>query len=115
VFDLLSRARANGDRPVSGLPGSWLLGERAALAGLSRQAPRSVGGAFRALRAADGWLGLSLARPDDIDLLPALVGGELTDAEAEGDPWRALSVWLAGCELETVIYRARQLALPAAV
>ena len=71
------------DRPGTGLLGTGLLGtgllgERAALAGLSRRAPCSVGGAFRALRAADGWLGLSLARPDDIALLPALTGGRAT-------------------------------------
>jgi len=79
VFELLSLARGARDQPPArsglGLPGPSLLGERAALAGLSRQAPRSVGGAFRALRAADGWLGLSLARPDDFGLLPALTAG----------------------------------------
>src|SRR6266702_6773412 len=64
VFGLLTRVRTGSDEPD--LPGTGLLGERAALAGLSRRAPRSVGGAFRALRAADGWLGLSLARPDDV-------------------------------------------------
>jgi crotonobetainyl-CoA:carnitine CoA-transferase CaiB-like acyl-CoA transferase len=114
VFELLSNCRITGYETASQLPGSWLLGERAALAGLSRQAPRSVGGAFRALRAADGWLGLSLARPDDIDLLPALIGGELTGAGPGQDPWRAVAAWLAGCELETAISRARLLALPAA-
>jgi hypothetical protein len=79
-------AGPDGTRPngpaASWLPGPCLLGERAALAGLSRQAPRSVGGAFRALRAADGWLGLSLVRPDDFDLLPALADTELAGAYA---------------------------------
>jgi crotonobetainyl-CoA:carnitine CoA-transferase CaiB-like acyl-CoA transferase len=75
AFDLLTRVRTGA--AVPDLPGAGLLGERAALAGLSRRAPRSVGGAFRALRAADGWLGLSLARPDDIALLPALTNGDL--------------------------------------
>lgn len=114
VFDLLTRARARGDEaalrpPGVRLPGPRLLGERAALAGLSRRAPRSVGGAFRALRAADGWLGLSLARPDDIDLLPALVGRDLA-----GDPWLAVSTWLAGQELGAAVSRGRLLGLPAA-
>jgi hypothetical protein len=113
-----ARARAARDEPVprpgSWLPGSGLLGERAALAGLSRQAPRSVGGAFRALRAADGWLGLSLVRPEDIDLLPALADGELSDAELAGDPWLAVSTWLAGRELGAAASRARLLGLPAA-
>jgi hypothetical protein len=114
VFDLLTRARARRDEaalrlPGVRLPGPRLLGERAALAGLSRRAPRSVGGAFRALRAADGWLGLSLARPDDIDLLPALVGSDLA-----GDPWLAVSTWVAGQELGAAVSRGRLLGLPAA-
>ncbi len=112
-------ADATGDEPVPGPPGSWLpgprlLGERAALAGLSRQAPRSVGGAFRALRAADGWLGLSLVRPDDVDLLPALADDELSDAELAGDPWLAVSTWLAGREVGAAASRASLLGLPAA-
>jgi hypothetical protein len=114
VFDLLTRARARRDEaalrlPGVRLPGPRLLGERAALAGLSRRAPWSVGGAFRALRAADGWLGLSLARPDDIDLLPALVGSDLA-----GDPWLAVSTWVAGQELGAAVSRGRLLGLPAA-
>ena len=127
VFDLLTRARTGAT--ALDLPGPGLLGERAALAGLSRQAPRSVGGAFRALRAADGWLGLSLARPDDIALLPALTGGDLPSislapdslaredlshaARAEG-AWRAVSAWLAGRELGPVVAQARLLGLAAA-
>jgi crotonobetainyl-CoA:carnitine CoA-transferase CaiB-like acyl-CoA transferase len=107
AFDLLTRVRT-GVVELD-LPGTGLLGERAALAGLSRRAPRSVGGAFRALRAADGWLGLSLARPDDIALLPALTSTELI-----GDPWQALSAWLANRELGPVVDRGRLLGLPAA-
>jgi len=107
AFDLLTRTRTGA--VTLDLPGTGLLGERAALAGLSRRAPRSVGGAFRALRAADGWLGLSLARPDDIALLPALIAAELT-----GDPWQAIAEWLTKCELGPVAARAQVLGLPAA-
>jgi hypothetical protein len=106
-FERLTRIRTGA--VALELPGTGLLGERAALAGLSRRAPRSVGGAFRALRAADGWLGLSLARPGDIALLPAL-----TSTELKGDPWQALSAWLADRELRPVVERARLLGLPAA-
>lgn len=56
------------------IPG--LLGERAAYAGLRRNGPRSCGGAFRILRTVDGHVGLSLARPEDTALLPALTMGE---------------------------------------
>lgn len=48
-----------------------LLGERAALDGLSARGTTSCGGATRLLAAPDGWIALSLARPDDHDLLPA--------------------------------------------
>ena len=107
VFELLTRARTGA--AVADLPGTGLLGERAALAGFARRAPRSVGGAFRALRAEDGWLGLSLARDDDIALLPALTGTQL-----DGEPWPAVSAWLAGRELGPVVAQARLLGLPAA-
>ncbi len=110
VFDKLTRSRTGA--PVPDLPDAGLLGERAALAGFSRQAPRSVGGAFRALRSADGWLGLSLARPDDIALLPALTSGAVSDANSE--PWSAISAWLADRELASVVAQARLLGLPAA-
>ena len=52
-----------------------LLGERAALAGLERGGDVSCGGSARLLRAADGWLAVNLARPDDVDLLPAWLAG----------------------------------------
>jgi hypothetical protein len=61
-----------------------LLGERAACAGLSRQGAASPGGACRFVRAADGWVAVNLPRPDDFDLLPALI-----EEEAE-DGWTAL-------------------------
>jgi len=122
VFELLTRARTGVT--ALDLPGPGLLGERAALAGLARRAPRSVGGAFRALRAADGWLGLSLARPDDVALLPALTGGDLSGiltarddlphAARTEDAWRALSAWLVRRELGPVVARAHLLGLPAA-
>jgi hypothetical protein len=53
-----------------------LLGERAAIAGFSRQGRRSCGGATELLRSGDGaWIAASLARPDDVDLVPAWLGG----------------------------------------
>src|SRR4051812_29582151 len=51
--------------------GPALLGERAALAGLTRHGDRSAGGATRLLPAADGWLAVALARPDDVAALAA--------------------------------------------
>jgi crotonobetainyl-CoA:carnitine CoA-transferase CaiB-like acyl-CoA transferase len=68
-----------------------LLGERAALAGLRRNGGTSCGGATRLLPAADGWLAVSLARPDDLDLLPAWLG---LAGPAE-DAWDAVTAAVA--------------------
>jgi hypothetical protein len=59
--------------------GARLLGERAALAGLSRQGDVSCGGGSRLVEAADGWLAISLARPDDVDSLPAWLRTDVTE------------------------------------
>jgi hypothetical protein len=50
------------------------LAERAALVGLRRQGLVSCGGGTRLVRAADGWFAVSLARPDDVDLVPTWLG-----------------------------------------
>ncbi len=86
-----------------------LLGERAAVAGLRRQGPASVGGAFQLLPGADGWVGVNLPRPEDVDLLPALTFGRLVPSS---DPWPALGEWLAGQDAAAVAARARLLGLP---
>jgi crotonobetainyl-CoA:carnitine CoA-transferase CaiB-like acyl-CoA transferase len=52
-----------------------LLGERAAIAGFSRHGRRSCGGSTELLPAADGWLAVALPRPEDLELLPAWLGG----------------------------------------
>lgn len=91
------------------LPGVELLGERAALGGLGRNAPFSPGGAFRCLPTRDGWLGLSLARQHDRDVLPALVEGPV-----DGDPWNALASWLRGVDLAFAHARAVELQLAVA-
>lgn len=96
-------ARIAGREPV--LPGAGVLSERAAIMGLRRDAPRSAGGAFRLLRAADAWVGLNLARKSDVDLLPAWL--------AEEEPKLDEAVARAGsAELAD---RARVLGLPFAV
>ncbi len=71
------------------LPGPALLSRRARLAGFSRNGPGSCGGSFRALRTLDGWVGLSLPRPADLELLPALTGGEIAR------PWPDVVKWAA--------------------
>ena len=56
------------------------LTERAGALGLIRRGRTSCGGATRLLRTADGWIALSLARPDDVDLVPAWLGSDEHDA-----------------------------------
>ncbi|ODU06836.1 MAG: hypothetical protein ABS81_03275 [Pseudonocardia sp. SCN 72-86] len=60
--------------------GAALLGERAAFTGWSRAGQASVGGASRLLPLACGWAAVSCARDDDVALLGALTGTDLTGA-----------------------------------
>lgn len=77
VLDAASQHLAEHSRGFLGtevsVDGLALLGERAALSTLSRRGSTSCGGATRILQTADGHLALSLARPDDVALLPALL------------------------------------------
>jgi crotonobetainyl-CoA:carnitine CoA-transferase CaiB-like acyl-CoA transferase len=99
-----------GERWQTRLDGPALLGERAAIFGLTRLGAISPGGSCRLLSAADGWIALNLARPDDLDLLPAWLGeGDL------GDPWSFAAERVARRPATEVVERARLLGLPAAV
>ncbi|UCE86185.1 MAG: CoA transferase [Deltaproteobacteria bacterium] len=87
-----------------------LLGERAAISGSTRRGSVSPGGSCRLIRAADGWIAVNLARPEDVRALPAWLG--------EGDvrePWRFVVERVAEWTAHDVVERARLLGLPAAV
>jgi hypothetical protein len=86
-----------------------LLFGRAALAGFSRRGRVSAGGSGRLVRTRDGWMAVTLARPDDVEAVPALVG----DA-GDTDPWPAVEAWAAGCDAEDAAARAALLGIPAA-
>lgn len=88
------------------LPDVALLGERAAVSGLRRNGPWSCGGAFRAVPTADGWIGLSLPRPTDLSLVPALV-----EAEGDADVWATVRAWATDRSTEVAVERARLLGL----
>jgi hypothetical protein len=88
-----------------------MLGERAALTGLRRQGDRSCGGATRLLRAGDGWLALSLARPSDLELLGAWLG---TAACLPEDPWSSVTPVLAERSVAELVNGAVLLGLPVA-
>jgi CoA-transferase family III len=90
-----------------------LLGERAAIAGLSRRGSTSCGGGARLLRAGDGLLvAVSLTRADDTALLPAFLG---VDAPASGEmldgTWEAVAAAVATCPAGEVVDRASPLGL----
>jgi crotonobetainyl-CoA:carnitine CoA-transferase CaiB-like acyl-CoA transferase len=87
-----------------------LLGERAAEMGTTRDGARSCGGATSLLRAADGWLALTLARDDDADLLPAWLGLEAPPALE--DRWTAVEQAVAAQPIEELVESGVELGLP---
>lgn len=91
------------------LPGLELLGERAAIAGLTRRGSTSCGGGTRLVAAVDGAIALTLSRPEDMELLPALVEEEVRD------PWSAVETWARGTSATDARNRAVLLGLPCSV
>jgi hypothetical protein len=105
-------AAASNSDALRAVDGARLLGERAALAGLARRGRVSAGGSCRLLRAADGWLAVNLARPDDRELLPAWL--ESRPASFLPDPWPALEAHCAQRPLDGLVERGRLCGLPVA-
>ncbi|WP_326548485.1 CoA transferase [Mycolicibacterium sp. ND9-15] len=109
----LERARRLADafETFTGVPvdAAELVGGRAALLGLSPDGRVSAGGATRLLQSRDGWCALTLARPEDIAAVPALVAADRVD-----EPWPAVQDWVAGNDAVDVAERARLLGLPVA-
>lgn len=91
------------------LPDARVLGERAAVAGLRRRGRTSVGGATRLLTAADGTVALTLARAEDVAVLPAMLEQHLP----HGDPWAAVARWVRDVPAAHAVSRAQLLGLPA--
>jgi hypothetical protein len=90
--------------------GVGLLSERAALLGLPPSGTTSCGGATRLLECADGWVAVSLARPDDVRSIPAWLGV----SAAEDDHWTALEGALAAEECHAVTERGIELGIACA-
>jgi crotonobetainyl-CoA:carnitine CoA-transferase CaiB-like acyl-CoA transferase len=99
-----------GERWSSDIDGPALLGERAASLGLTRRGTISPGGSCRILEARDGWIAISLARADDLRLIPAWLGeGEVAE------PWEFVASRVAARPAAETVARARLLGLAAAV
>ena len=81
--------RGAGLAELMGAGGLGVLGERAAMLGLGRSGRRSAGGSTRFVRCSDEWIALSLARPDDIAMLPALLDVDAATVDPD-DPWRVV-------------------------
>ncbi len=73
----LDAFRALTASPVlPGVTGAQLLAERTAFTDSVRNGAVSPGGSCRLLPCRDGWIGVTLARPDDWDLVPAWLQGD---------------------------------------
>ena len=93
-------AKIGGD-----IPG--ILGERAAYAGLHRNGPWNCGRTMRILPALGGHVALSLARPDDFALIPALIEGE-----PPRDIWDGITAWASRRSVDEIDERLTLLGLP---
>jgi crotonobetainyl-CoA:carnitine CoA-transferase CaiB-like acyl-CoA transferase len=86
-----------------------LLGERAALLGLSRRGAIAPGGSCRLVRARDGWLALNLAREEDVELLPAWLA-----AARAREPWDFVRERASCARVGDLVERGRLLGLAVA-
>lgn len=92
AFQVMGGARADG----------------AALLG-ARLADRPPASDTRLLRCTDGWVVLTLSRPGDLELIPALV-----ERAALVDAWEAVTEWAAALPADEVVRRGVLLGLPVA-
>jgi hypothetical protein len=87
-----------------------VFGERAAELGLGRRGQVSANGAARLIEASDGWLAVNLARPDDVEAVPAWIGCALDD-----DPWAALKAAARLRSASDLAEAGQELGVPCAV
>ncbi|WP_375500690.1 CoA transferase [uncultured Jatrophihabitans sp.] len=88
-----------------------LLSARAREAGWTRRGAVSVNGSARLIPSVGGWLAVNLARAEDREVLPAVLGAPVPSA-AE---WAALSEWTASRPGDVVVDALQQVGVPAAV
>jgi hypothetical protein len=105
--DINSRIAPTG--AAAGLDWHDELTLRSRLLGLWPSGRRSASGACRLLRSGDGWIAISIARPWDLEVLPALVEGPVAQ-----DHWATVSGWVAGRTGSDAVQRARLLDMAAA-
>lgn len=76
--------RGAGLAQLYGADGVGVLSDRATMLGLPPSGRTSCGGAARLLPASDEWIAVTLARRDDVQLLPAWLGVEPSDLPGDG-------------------------------
>jgi CoA-transferase family III len=103
-------AKATGSDAIAKLAGAKLLGMRAALNGFRVPGQLSAGGGCRLYPAQGGWIALSLTRPDDRALLPALFG----DASLHPDDDAAIAAHMAAGDADALVAKGAELGLPIA-
>lgn len=86
-----------------------VLGGRAGAMNLTRRGRTSAGGATRLLRASDGWCAVTLSRPDDLELVPAMLGRAVLT-----DPWQELAMAVRGARAIEFADHIRMFGVPAA-
>ena len=112
---LVPRLRAIGD-VLEGHAGGCvpdvlgLLTERAAMLGLTRRGNVSCGGSARLLRSRDGWVAVTLARPEDNEAVAAWLE---CDADPD-DPWPVVGDVVPTRRAGQLVDRATLLGLPVA-
>lgn len=100
-------AGATGSAVIAQLTGSDLLGERAALNHFRVPGQISAGGGCRLYHTQNGWLAMSLTRPDDRELLPALFGDAALDPEDD----EAIVARMAAGDARELVTRGAELGL----
>lgn len=106
---LAAFAAIAGEHVAARLPDAAVLSEHAACAGLRRNGAISPGGGSRLLRAADGWLAISLTRSADWDLIPAWLE---EDAAAS---WDSVTATVSQRPAALLLERGRLLGLAVAL
>ncbi|MFC4376170.1 CoA transferase [Nocardia halotolerans] len=108
ITRMLHRVTGEVGTAVDVDPAEALFG-RAGLLGLRRRGQWSAGGASRLLRTEDGWCAITLARADDFDSVPALLGSRQID-----EPWAALESAAPRWSAVALAQRAQLFGVPAA-
>jgi hypothetical protein len=100
-------AMVTGSEAIAKLDGATLLGERAMLDGMTIPGRVSAGGGCRLFDAAGDTIALTLSRPADRELLPALF--ETDDLDT--DDHEAVAAWIARSDAAALVTRGRSMGL----